>query len=347
MVALEAAILTVLTLLLIYASWTDCKMDIISNRALVWAVAMILPLDAVYYWLYGSAWLGVAGLNFMVLAMASIVFYAQHIWGAGDSKLLLVIGLAIPGRLYADGRLGLGAGLVIVAMAFITAFLWAALCGVWQGIRKHDLLKLPQRYYDVKRLLASYLLVVSLMQMMDLVCWMFLPEALLMSPYLIRGIYCAVLLGLISWRNRLPLKRLYVLAAGAFALAIALFAVGWFRPQFGFSIFVLIAVVGLFLIRLMIEKYNYQSIPTSEVRAGQILSAATVFSFAPSHVKGLPSGLSEDMEAKLTEEEAASVRRWEKSKHGRANVVIVRKIPFAIFLGIGTVAMLVLEVWDS
>ena len=52
------------------------------------------------------------------------------------------------------------------------------------------------------------------------------------------------------------------------------------------------------------------------------------------------------MEAKLTEEEAASVRRWEKSKYGRASVVIVRKIPFAIFLGIGALAMLVLEVWN-
>jgi hypothetical protein len=97
----------------------------------------------------------------------------------------------------------------------------------------------------------------------------------------------------------------------------------------------------------MVEKYNYQSIPTAEVRSGQILSAATVLSFAPSQVKGLPTNCSEDIESKLTEEEAASVRRWEKSKYGRDSVVIVRKIPFAIFLGIGTVAMLVLEVWSG
>ena len=346
MVALEAAILTVLVILLIYTSWTDCRGDIISNCALILATVIILPLDVIYYSLYGGMWLGIAGINFLALALAGIFFYAQHIWGAGDSKLLFVIGLAIPGRFYADGRLDLGSGLVIVAVAFIAALFWATGYGLFQGIKQHDLLRIPQQYYDVKRLLASYILVVTLIQMLDFVCRMLLPNVLIMSPYLIRGIYFMVLLALISWRNSLPIKRLYALSAGNLALSIALFAVGLLQLQFGFSIFVLVAVVGLFFIRLIIEKYNYRTIPTCEVKAGQILSAATVFSFGPSRIKGLPLGVSEDMEAKITEEEAASVRRWAKSKYGRANIVIVRKIPFAVFLTLGTVALLVLEGWN-
>lgn len=345
MVVLEAAMLTVLVMLLIHTARSDCKRDLIENQSLLIAAAMLLPMDALYYWLYGSEWLSSFGVNFMVLAIAGVFFYAQHIWGAGDSKLLFVIGLAIPGRLYAEGRLGLGAGLVIIAMAFIAAFIWILLHGIWQGIKQHNLLKLPQRYFDLKRMLASYVLVVSLMQILDRACRLMLPNELLSSPYIARGIYFAVLLWLIAWRNSLPIKRLYGLAAMAFFLMIAFFAV-WGLPQFVFSVFVLVAVVGLFFVRMMIEKYNYQSIPTATVRSGQILSAATVLSFAPSQVRGLPTNLSEDMEAKLTEEEAASVRRWEKSKYGRASVVIVRKIPFAIFLGIGVLAMLVLEVWS-
>lgn len=345
MVVLEAAMLTVLIMLIIYTAWSDCRWDIISNHSLLIATALLLPVDVAYYWLYGREWFTCFVINYLVLSLAGIFFYAQHIWGAGDSKLLFVIGLAIPGRLYANGGLGLGAGLIIIAMAFIAAFLWLTLRGIWQGIRQHDLLRMPQKYYDPKRMFASYVLIVSLMLTIGQVCRLILPDDLLESPYIVRGICCAMLIWLVTWRNSLPTKRLYGLAFVASLLIITLFVI-WGMPQVGFSIFVIVAVVGLFFVRLMIEKYNYQSIPTFAVRRGQILSVATVLSFAPSQVRGLPTNISEDMQAKLTEEEAASVRRWEKSKYGRASVVIVRKIPFAIFLGIGTVTMLVLEVWS-
>ena len=54
--------------------------------------------------------------------------------------------------------------------------------------------------------------------------------------------------------------------------------------------------------------------------------------------------MTEDLEARLTEEEAESVHRWEKSKYGSDTVVIVRKIPFAVFLALGTLLFLAAEV---
>ena len=66
-----------------------------------------------------------------------------------------------------------------------------------------------------------------------------------------------------------------------------------------------------------------------------ILSAGTVLSFRVSSVKGLPKNAQESMKAKLTEEEAQAVRRWEKSKYGQPTVVIVRKLPFAILISVG------------
>lgn len=48
-------------------------------------------------------------------------------------------------------------------------------------------------------------------------------------------------------------------------------------------------VLAIMGVRLISEKYNYKTIPTSEVRKGNILSAATVMSFKPSRVQGLPT----------------------------------------------------------
>ena len=91
-------------------------------------------------------------------------------------------------------------------------------------------------------------------------------------------------------------------------------------------------------------RYNYQEIPTSSVTAGQILSAKTVASFASSRVRGLPTNMTEDMHSRLSEAEAASVRRWEHSAMGKAYVTIVRKVPFAVFISVGTVILLITEV---
>ena len=54
--------------------------------------------------------------------------------------------------------------------------------------------------------------------------------------------------------------------------------------------------------------------------------------------------MTEDLRSRITSEEAESIHRWEKSAGGKPYVVIVRKIPFAIFIGIGTLAFLIIEV---
>ena len=97
-------------------------------------------------------------------------------------------------------------------------------------------------------------------------------------------------------------------------------------------------------VRLISEKYNYKTIPTSEVRKGNILSAATVMSFKPSRVQGLPTGMTEDLRSRITAEEAESIHRWKNSSLGKPFVVIVRKIPFATFISIGTIIFLLIEV---
>ena len=91
-----------------------------------------------------------------------------------------------------------------------------------------------------------------------------------------------------------------------------------------------IVLLAIFL-RYLVSGYNYEEIQTSEVKKGMVLSYATVVGFMPSRVKGLPQTTSEDMSSRITEEEAEAVRRWEKSKYGKNSIIIVRKIPFAIF----------------
>lgn len=114
--------------------------------------------------------------------------------------------------------------------------------------------------------------------------------------------------------------------------------------SYAMSAAILLWTAVLMCLRMLVQDYNYRTIPTEEVREGQILAAGTVCRFARSRVRNLPTGMTEDLSSRLTAEEAASVRRWQHSRYGEDTVVIVRKIPFAIFIAVGTIAFLIFEV---
>lgn len=99
------------------------------------------------------------------------------------------------------------------------------------------------------------------------------------------------------------------------------------------------------LLRYLVSGYNYAEIETNQVKAGMILSVATVLEFQKSRVKGLPVATNEDMSTRLSEEEADAIRRWEQSKYGKEKIVIVRKIPFAIFITSGSVIFLLIRLF--
>ena len=106
---------------------------------------------------------------------------------------------------------------------------------------------------------------------------------------------------------------------------------------------VLLVVVTHFSLKFA-DKYNYEWIPTSEVKEGMILSYFAVQQFVNSRVKGLPKETDETTKSRISAEEAAAVRRWETSKYGQEKIMVVRYIPFAIFILIGVITYLI-GVW--
>jgi preflagellin peptidase FlaK len=104
------------------------------------------------------------------------------------------------------------------------------------------------------------------------------------------------------------------------------------------KVYIYLAIVLLF--RNLSEKFNYETIPTTTIKAGMILSNFSVIQMIPSKIKGLPTFSTEDMRSRLTIEQVESIKKWSYSKYGLSEVVIVRKIPFAIFMTLGVIVFL-------
>lgn len=113
--------------------------------------------------------------------------------------------------------------------------------------------------------------------------------------------------------------------------------------SFDYKVYVLLLFVIIF--RKISEKYNYTEIQTSDIKPGMILSFGTIILFKKSKVNGLPQNTTEDMRSKISVEEAKSIIRWEKSKYGEKTVIIVRKMPFAIFIILGILSYVIIRMW--
>ena len=112
----------------------------------------------------------------------------------------------------------------------------------------------------------------------------------------------------------------------------------------GINWFSYLVVAALLLFRLFADKYNYKTIKVTELKPGMILSVGSVLSFSQSRVDGLPQFTREDLRSRLSPEEVASIKRWSETNNGQETITIIRKIPFALFIAMGTVLFSLLEV---
>ena len=341
--ACEVISLAILMALVGAASYTDVKFGIIPNRMLMCAMGTGIVVNLVYSFVTSGAYLTEYLSNVALLSVFALLLYALRLWAAGDSKLLIAVAFCLPGRFLTFWDIGMFASFSIVAIAFITAFIFVLGESVVLGIRNQDLFKsLPA--FDFPRYACSYLFTVAATTVFFVLFQRIVPRVFAEHGFMLMAVDLVVVLVLMQLRNRFQLRTLWVAAAVMWVAVLALIFSGnvVVLPHLNLFAWALTLLVSFACV--LAGKYGYQEVPTSTVQAGMILSAGTVLSFRLSRVKGLPSGLSEDLTCRLSGDEAASVRRWERSAHGKPCVTIVRKLPFALFIGIGTVALVAIEV---
>ena len=115
-----------------------------------------------------------------------------------------------------------------------------------------------------------------------------------------------------------------------------------FNKNYIYSYCILLA--ALFL-RYILNGYNYKTIETSNVSKGDVLAYSSILLFEKSKIVGLPQVTTEDISSRISDEQAEAIKKWGKSKNGGTSIIVVRKIPFAIFIIIGELLYFILRVF--
>ena len=100
---------------------------------------------------------------------------------------------------------------------------------------------------------------------------------------------------------------------------------------FSFNLENYVLVLLLLLCQMTIRTNLYEEVLVSDLKKGMILSSFSSLLMQNSRVRGLPKVSSKDLKSRLTNTQIESIKRWASGKKVES-VIIVKKIPFAMFI---------------
>lgn len=333
MIILPLSAVILAHILCLITSITDIRENRISNKLLiVFGIIGIILNIAQYVFQTHIIW-NVYFVNLALVVVFSLLLYILHIWAAGDSKLLIVIGLLIPANYCIINHQMIPWCVIVVALSFGISFLYLIAESLWLFIKDRSSFSFANVKKNIRAFFIAYVRNIIYISLVLKLEDYFAKEWFDNHSLVILGINISVILLVSSVEI---MKKWYsMLIALVISIAFSVYFGEWFLNTSRLKYYALIVII--MLIRVMISEYNYKTIPTSDVKKGMILSGFTTLFMSKSRIPDLPGISHEDMRSRLTQEEADAVIKWGTSKGGLKEVQIVRKIPYAIFIFIGLI----------
>ncbi|MBR5502797.1 MAG: prepilin peptidase [Oscillospiraceae bacterium] len=334
MLILEILLLSLVLLLCGAATVTDLQKSIVPNRLFIILLLPCILLNTVYYLHFARAYAAIYAANVLLSILLCFAFYAAHIWGGGDCKLMAFIALLFPARCYFQYGNELFPLIALFILAFSFGYLYLIVHSLICLVRKtetnqHQVTKHTALAF-AKQFIASSVYFGFLHNMLS----RFLPQFYSdnQTLFLFANIFIALL-----FSDAAFLRQAWLVALCAAADIILLISA---RRSIAVWPYAVVAV--LLLLRRLISAYNYKTVSITELHPGMILSAASTLILRGNEKNGLPTSLAEDLSCKLTAENIAAIQKWHIRNKKVTQVSIVRKIPFAVFISMGCCLFLIL-----
>ena len=337
MVILEALLLSILIYTCAYVTITDIKNGLIENRVLAYSAIIGAIINIIYYAIYASDLAMLFVINLVISSFVAVLFYTYHIWAAGDSKFLALSVFLIPMRLYDMN--GYAPAIWIIILIFSAAYIYIIIESVYLSIKDKKLIQLNNVKFNAFAFMRQYIICSAYILIFNWICNFFFDAFIYDNTLLVAFADLIIILSVCSISI---FKRKWIIGI-VILFDIILYSINHFGIV-GLDVRVLMLTGIVIVLRMIADKYNYREIDTSTVKKGMVLSYATIITFSKSKVVGLPNTTTEDLRSRISESEAQSILRWKDSKYGNETITIVRKIPFAIFISIGTIVFIILRV---
>ena len=341
MVVCEALLITLIVMMGIYVTITDLKSGLIENKAIIIASLIGVIINIIYFHFLDIGFLKIYLVNLLCISVLSILLYAFHFWAAGDSKMMICATMLFPARFYDYNQGGYMPGVIYIILIFLVAFVFILAESVYLTIKKVRFF--GNKPKNIKKSILLFLKDYAI-SLLYLRCFAGVLQFINMEEYIRYQLFIAFICLFISVciHNYSFFKKWYSIVA---VLIMNIIFIVINKQEIGiYSVYSMVILLFVLILRFFLNGYNYTEIEVSDLKPGMILSTQTILGFAPSKIKGLPDSTFEDMRSRLTQDEVDSIKRWKDSKYGCEKVVIVRKLPFAVFIFLGMIVFFIIRI---
>ena len=318
----------------IYCSLTDIRNNRVPNAIIGPALICAAICQAFGFFAFEKNGFIMWGLNLLISLVIAFLLYLGGIWGAGDVKLYSFAYLCMPYRFLSGDSFSYSVFPYMFVFVVAMVFIFIETCVL--------LIKKEERFSYGKftvNTVVNYLKisieVMALQMLLYYVAPTFVSNNGLLVSILIMGFayFCSKAKAMQNW---------IIFIAFVVLLAVCILLTGGISFQ-DISVKTCILVLVVLLIQKFVSQYSYKRINTEDVRPGMILAMPTVLGFLQSRIHDLPMSTTEDMNSRISTEQAEAVQRWGKSSKGEQSIIIVRKIPFVPSIVIGFICFLLMN----
>lgn len=322
----------------ILTSVTDIRDGKIYNKHLLFFFVIGLVPVIGYYLVYREYIIAYL-INLISSLVLAAFFYQSKIWGAGDSKEWILICCLFPYQLYILNDYMLFPSVYILMFIFLITYFYVIVESIiLKGKEiKNKKPKIKSEYNNlfVKEKIVPFFFCFFQLRIFYRLCQIFFGryyEANYLF-FIFIGITFSIYISNKKFSNK---YKILIISFGLILSIIDYIHYSGWKTDIISLLFVIVVMAG----KDGMSRFNYQEIPTRDVRKGMVLSAISIYKFQFSKVKGLPSIPDELAKRRITEEEASAIKRWEKSSRGENTVVIVSYLPFGVFMFAGIIIYL-------
>ena len=340
MIIIQYVQLVLLTIGCVILTVTDLYNGKIANKIIIVMCSLGIILDVVAYGFLEKGYLRYFLENAAWVVLIGILLYAARIWAGGDTKLVVAIALLFPAGFYWKMTNDMPTLWIIVAFSFVFGYFYVLLESVVLLIKHKKHKSFQEVKTDALTFIKRYVSTIIYIALFNLIMVVFVLPHIEMSNLL----YTALVIAVVILVNRIDLfkkKPLLLIVLGIDIVGAILtkyipLSTRWYN-------YIIIFVLLLF--RSFMDSYNYQTIKVSELKRGYILSSKTSIFLQNVRMENPPRISDETLKYRLTEEEVNTIVTWGKRQREDYELVIVRKIPYAIFLLLGVISYLLVEVF--
>lgn len=308
---------------------SDLRTGFIYNKVLAIFLVLAAVIDAIYYGLFVNDLLVDFLVNIAVVAIVSLYLFYTHSFAGGDCKMTVVASLFFPARYYWE--LGSSNITLVFAIAFALFAGYCYLLGdsLWAIAKKKVVITFDYVKQMIFSFLKSYIAATVYISLFNSIIMTISNYVVEVNVWFI-SLMCLI----VAWCiGRFPVFKKWRVFIPAACVMILVSVVTKTSP-ISLNLENYVLVLLLLLSQMTIKTTIYEKVEVSQLKKGMILTTLSSVLMQKSITKGLPGVSTEDLRSRLTADEISSIKIWAKATH-TDSLMIVKKIPFAIFISIG------------